>query len=169
MRSNALAMRGVFESLFVAMPSPSTHTIRLHRVLRATPERVYRAFLDPEAKVKWLPPHGFTGKVDHLEAKVGGTYHMSFTNFTTGARHSFGGTYTELTPHERIRYTDRFDDPNLPGEITVTVVLKPVLCGTELNVVQEGIPEVIPVEMCYLGWQESLMQLAHLVEPDIPA
>jgi uncharacterized protein YndB with AHSA1/START domain len=145
-----------------------THTIRLHRVLRAKPERVYRAFLDADAKAKWLPPHGFTGKVHHLDARVGGTYRMSFTNFTTGSSHHFGGTYTELTPHERIRYTDKFEDPNLPGVIQVTVNLKPVSCGTDLSIAQEGIPEVIPVEMCYLGWQESLVALAKLVEPEIP-
>ena len=146
-----------------------TGTVRIHRVLRAAPQKVYRAFLEAGAMAKWLPPYGFTCTVHHLEAQVGGRFKMSFQNFTTGQAHSFGGEYLELVPNERIRYTDRFDDPNLPGEITVTVVLKPVLCGTELNVVQEGIPEVIPVEMCYLGWQESLMQLAHLVEPDIPA
>jgi uncharacterized protein YndB with AHSA1/START domain len=144
------------------------NTVRFHRVLRAPPERVYKAFLDPEAKVKWLPPHGFTGKIHHLDAKVGGTYKMSFTNFGTGHSHSFGGTYTELRPHERIRYTDRFDDPNLPGEMQVTVTLKPVFCGTELNIVQEGIPDVIPAEACCLGWQESLTLLAQLVEADIP-
>ncbi len=146
----------------------TTNTIRLHRVLRATPERVYRAFLDPEAKAKWLPPHGFTGKVHHLDAKVGGTYRMSFTNFTTGSSHSFGGTYLELVPHERIRYSDKFEDPNLPGEMQVTVVLKKVFCGTELNITQEGIPAVIPVEACYMGWQESLTLLAQLVDPEIP-
>ncbi len=150
------------------MTTPATHTIRLHRVLKSTPERVYRAFLDPDAKAKWLPPHGFTGKVHHLEAKVGGTYKMSFTNFTTGKSHTFGGTYTELTPHERIRYTDRFDDPNLPGEMQITIVLKEVLCGTELHITQEGVPAAIPAEMCYLGWQESLTLLAQLVEPEIP-
>jgi uncharacterized protein YndB with AHSA1/START domain len=144
------------------------NTIRLHRVLRATPERIYRAFLDPDAKAKWLPPNGFTGKVHHLDAKVGGTYKMSFTNFTTGRSHSFGGEYLELVPHERIRYTDRFDDPNLPGEIRVTITLKEVSCGTELNIVQEGVPAVIPPEACYLGWQESLILLAKLVEADIP-
>ena len=158
----------MYKAPFIAMTTPATSTIRLHRVLRATPERVYRAFLDPEAKVKWLPPHGFTGKVDHLEAKVGGTYHMSFTNFTTGARHSFGGTSTELTPHERIRYTDRFDDPNLPGEMRITVELRKVFCGTELHIIQEGIPAIIPTEACYMGWQESLTLLAQLVEPEIP-
>ena len=146
----------------------STHTIRLHRVLRAKPEKVYRAFTEADAMAKWLPPHGFTCKVHHLEAKVGGSFRMSFTNFTTGNGHSFGGTYLELTPHERLRYTDKFDDPNLPGEITVTVTLKPVLCGTEVNIEQAGVPAVIPAEMCYLGWQESLGQLAQLVEPEIP-
>lgn len=144
------------------------HTIRLHRVLRAPPERVYRAFLDADAQAKWLPPHGFTAKVHHMDAKVGGTFRMSFTNFTTGKSHAFGGEYLELTPHERIRYTDRFDDPNLPGEINVTVTLKQTSVGTEINVVQEGIPTVIPAEACYLGWQDSLTQLAHLVEPEIP-
>ena len=146
----------------------ATGTVRLHRVLRAPPERVYRAFLDPEAMVKWLPPNGFTGKVHHLDARVGGSYKMSFTNFTTGASHSFGGEYLELVPHERIRNTDRFDDPNLPGTLTVTVVLKPLSFGTELDILQEGIPEVIPVEACYLGWQESLTLLALLVEAEIP-
>src|SRR6476620_5598402 len=145
-----------------------TNIIRLHRVLRATPERVYRAFLDAEAMAKWLPPNGFTGKVHHLDAKVGGTYKMSFTNFTTGQSHSFGGSYQELVPHETIRYTDRFDDPNLPGEMQVTIRLRKVLCGTELEIVQEGLPSAIPVELCYLGWQESLALLAHLVEPEIP-
>lgn len=146
----------------------STGTIRLHRVLRANPERVYRAFLDADAIAKWLPPYGFTCKVHHMDAKVAGTFKMSFQNFSTGQSHSFGGEYRELVPGERIRYTDRFDDPNLPGEMQVTVSLKQVSCGTEINVVQEGIPEVIPLEMCYLGWQESLVQLANLVEPDIP-
>lgn len=145
----------------------STNTVRLHRVFRATPERVYRAFLDADAKAKWLPPNGFTGKVHHLDAKVGGTYKMSFTNFTTGQTHSFGGTYLELVPHERLRYTDTFDDPNLPGEIQVTITLKKVSCGTEMTVVQEGIPDVIPPESCYLGWQESLILLAKLVEAEI--
>jgi uncharacterized protein YndB with AHSA1/START domain len=144
------------------------NTIRLHRVLRATPERVYRAFLDADAMAKWLPPNGFTGKVHHLQAKVGGTYKMSFTNFTTGKSHSFGGQYVELTPNERIRYTDRFDDPNLPGEIRVAVTLNAVSCGTELNIVQEGVPDVIPAEACYLGWQDSLTLLAKLVEAEIP-
>src|ERR687884_2158 len=146
----------------------STNTVRLHRVLRATPEKVYRAFLDADAMAKWLPPHGFTGKVHHLNATVGGTYKMSFTNLTTGRSHSFGGEYLELVPGERIRHTDRFDDPNLPGEMQVTVTLKKVSCGTELNVVQEGIPDVIPAEMCYLGWQESLVLLGKLVEAEIP-
>ncbi len=146
----------------------STHTIRLHRVLRSTPEKVYRAFLDAEAMCKWLPPHGFTGKVHHLDARVGGTFRMSFTNFATGHSHSFGGTYLELVPHDRLRYTDKFDDPNLPGEIHVTVSLAKVSVGTEVNIVQEGVPAVIPAEACYLGWQESLAQLAWLVEPDIP-
>jgi len=146
----------------------STGTIRLHRVLRAPPERVYRAFLDADAVAKWLPPYGFTCTVHHMDASVGGAYRMSFTNFTTGRAHSFGGEYRELVPSERIRYTDTFEDANLPGEMQTTVTLKPVLCGTELDVVQEGLPEVIPVEMCYLGWQESLAQLAKLVEPEIP-
>jgi uncharacterized protein YndB with AHSA1/START domain len=144
------------------------HTIRLHRVLRTTPERLYRAFIDPDAMAKWLPPNGFTGKVHHLDAKVGGTFKMSFTNFTTGSSHSFGGEFLELVPHERLRYTDKFDDPNLPGVITVTVTLKKVMCGTDLNIVQEGVPEVIPAEMCYLGWQDSLTLLTKLVEPEIP-
>ncbi|HUK82006.1 MAG TPA: SRPBCC family protein [Verrucomicrobiae bacterium] len=146
----------------------TTNTIRLHRVLRATPERIYRAFLDADALAKWLPPNGFTGKVHHMDAKVGGTYKMSFTNFTTGKSHSFGGKYLELVPNERLRYTDKFDDPNLPGEMVTTITLKKVMCGTELNAVQEGVPAVIPAEMCYLGWQESLAQLAKLVEPEIP-
>lgn len=146
----------------------STNTIRLHRVLCATPERIYRAFLDPDAMAKWLPPNGFTGKVHQMEAKVGGTYKMSFTNFTTGSSHSFGGEYLELTPHERIRYIDKFDDPNLPGEMRVTVNLNKVSCGTELSVVQEGVPAAIPPEACYLGWQESLILLAKLVEAEIP-
>jgi uncharacterized protein YndB with AHSA1/START domain len=145
------------------------HTIRLHRVLRAPPERVYRAFLDADALAKWLPPNGFTAKVHHLDARVGGTFRLSFTNFSSGHSHAFGGEYLELTPHERIRYTDKFDDPNLPGVITVTVALKSVLGGTELNVVQDGIPEVIPAEMCHLGWQESLVLLGKLVEAEIPA
>ena len=147
----------------------ATGTVRLHRVLRAKPERVYRAFLDAAAMAKWLPPYGFTCQVHQLEAKTGGTYRMSFTNFTTGQAHSFGGVYRELVPSERIRYTDSFDDPNLPGEMQTTITLKQVSCGTELTVVQEGVPQAIPVEMCYLGWQESLAQLAHLVEPEIPS
>ena len=146
----------------------STGTVRLHRVLRAKPERVYRAFLDADAMAKWLPPYGFTCKVDHLDAKVGGTYKMSFTNFSTGNGHSFGGQYRELVANERLVYSDRFDDPTLPGEMCTTIELKQVSCGTELSVVQEGIPPVIPVEMCYLGWQESLEQLAKLVDPEIP-
>lgn len=146
----------------------ATHTIRLHRVVRATPERVYRAFLDADAMAKWLPPHGFTGRVHHLEAKVGGTYRMSFTNFSTGHSHAFGGAYLELVPHERIRHTDTFDDPNLPGEMQTTISLKQVSCGTELDIVQEGIPAIIPPEACHLGWQESLTLLAQLVEADIP-
>jgi uncharacterized protein YndB with AHSA1/START domain len=145
-----------------------TNTVRLHRVLRTTPEKVYRAFLDPDAMAKWLPPNGFTGKVHHLDAKVGGTYKMSFTNFTSGHSHSFGGAYLELVPNERIRHTDKFDDPQLPGEMQTTITLKNVSCGTELHVVQEGIPEVIPAEACYLGWQESLTLLAQLVEAEIP-
>lgn len=145
-----------------------TGTVKLHRVLRAPSERVYRAFLDAGALAKWLPPYGFTCKVHHLEAKVGGTFKMSFSNFNTGSGHSFGGEYLELVPDEKIRYTDKFDDPNLSGEIQVTVTLSKVLCGTEINIVQAGIPEAIPVDMCYLGWQESLLQLATLVEPEIP-
>ena len=150
------------------MPAASPSSVRLHRVLKAPPERVYRAFLDADALVKWLPPHGFTAKVHHMDAKVGGGCRMSFTNFGTGQAHSFGCTYVELTPHERIRYTDRFDDPNLPGDMPVTIGLRAVLCGTELSILQENIPSVIPVEMCYLGWQESLAMLAALVEPTIP-
>jgi len=143
-------------------------TVTLHRVLNAPPARVYKAFLDPDAMVKWLPPHGFTGKVHHMDARVGGTHKMSFTNFSTGNGHSFGGTYLELVPNERIRYNDQFDDPNLPGQMQVTVSLKAVACGTELSIVQEGIPDQIPVEFCYLGWQESLTLLAQLVNPEIP-
>src|SRR4051812_26174651 len=146
------------------MPS----TIRVHRVLRAPPDRVYRAFLDADARVKWLPPNGFTAKVHHSDVRVGGSYQMSFTNFTSGQSHSFGGQYVELTPNERIRYTDKFDDPNLPGAMQVTVSLKKVSVGTELNVTQEGIPDAIPAEACYLGWQESLVLLAKLVEAEIP-
>jgi uncharacterized protein YndB with AHSA1/START domain len=148
--------------------SPSPGTVRLHRVLKAPADRVYKAFLDPEAMVKWLPPHGFTGKVHSMDARVGGGYRMSFTNFSTGKSHSFGGTYVELVPGERLRYTDRFDDPNLPGEMNVTISLRKVACGTELSIVQEGIPAAIPVEFCYLGWQESLALLAQVVEPEIP-
>lgn len=146
----------------------STSTVRLHRVWRAPPERIYRAFLDPDAMAKWLPPNGFTGKVHHLDARVGGTYQMSFTNFSSGHGHSFGGEYLELVPHERIRHTDTFDDPNLPGQMVTTISLKAVSCGTELNIVQEGIPEAIPPEACYLGWQESLVLLGKLVEAEIP-
>jgi len=146
----------------------STHTITLHRVLRATPERVYRAFTDPDAMVKWLPPNGFTGKMHHFDASIGGGYRMSFTNFTTGSSHSFSATYQELVPHERIRHTDRFDDPNLPGEMQVTILLKSVPCGTELHITQEGVPGVIPADACYVGWQESLTLLAKLVEAEIP-
>jgi|SRR5215216_1738634 len=150
------------------MTTNNTNAIGLHRVLQAPPERVYRAFLDPSALVKWLPPNGFTGEVHHLEAKVGGTYKMSFTNFSTGKSQSFGGEYLELTPNERIRHTDRFDDPNLPGEMQTRITLKQVSVGTDLNIVQEGIPDAIPAEACYLGWQESLKLLAQLVEAEIP-
>ena len=144
-------------------------TVRLHRVLKAPPERVYRAFLEPDAMAKWLPPHGFTGKVHQMDAKVGGSYKMSFTNFSTGHGHSFGGKYLELVPNERIRHTDKFDGPNMPpGEMQVTITLKQVSVGTEVNIVQEGVPDVIPVEACYLGWQESLMLLGKLVEAEIP-
>jgi uncharacterized protein YndB with AHSA1/START domain len=145
-----------------------TGTVRLHRVLRATPERIYRAFLDADAMAKWLPPNGFTGKVHHLDARVGGTYKMSFTNFSTGSSHSFGGMYLELTPYELLRYNDQFDDPNLPGLMVTTVALKSVSCGTEVNITQEGIPALIPIEACYLGWQESLVLLTKLVEAEIP-
>ncbi len=144
------------------------NTIKLHRVIRTAPGKVYRAFLDGDAKAKWLPPHGFTGKVHHIDPTVGGTYKMSFTNFTTGQSHSFWGTYTELVPNERIRYTDTFDDPNMPGEMHITVTLKETSVGTDVNIVQEGVPDVIPAEACYLGWQESLTLLAQLVEPNIP-
>jgi uncharacterized protein YndB with AHSA1/START domain len=147
---------------------PATGTVRLHRVLKAPPERVYRAFLEPKAMVKWLPPHGFVGEVHRMDAKVGGGHRMSFTNLGTGQSHSFGGTYVELTPNERIRYTDKFDDPNLPGEMSVAITFRKVSCGTDLSIVQEGIPSVIPVEFCYMGWQESLALLALLVEPEIP-
>ena len=150
------------------MSTNTANTIRLHQVLRATPVKIYRAFLDADAMAKWLPPNGFTGKVHHLDAKVGGTYKMSFTNFTTGKSHSFGGTYLELTPHEHIRYTNKFDTPNLPGQMQTTITLKQVFCGTELNITQQGIPAAIPAEACYLGWQESLMLLAKLVEAEIP-
>jgi len=146
----------------------ATGTVRLHRVLRAPPERIYKAFLNADAVAKWLPPYGFTCKVHHMEAEVGGMHKMSFTNFSTGHSHSFGGVYRELVPSEKVCYTDQFDDPNLPGEMMTTVTLKPVSCGTEISIVQEGVPEVIPTEMCYLGWQESLAQLAKLVEPNIP-
>ncbi|MBX9793875.1 MAG: SRPBCC family protein [Burkholderiaceae bacterium] len=146
----------------------SSRTVRLHRVLRSPPEKVYRAFLEPDAMSKWIPPYGFTCQVHQMEARVGGTFRMTFRNFSTGHGHSFGGEYLELVPNELIRYTDRFDDPNLPGVMQVSVTLKPVLCGTEISIAQEGIPDVIPLEMCYLGWQESLAQLATLVEPDIP-
>ena len=148
--------------------STPTNTIRLHRVLKAAPEKVYRAFLDADALGKWIPPNGYTCKVHHLDAKVGGSYRMSFTNFTNGKSHSFGGTYQELVPGERLRYTDKFDDPNMPGEIQVTITLKKVLVGTEVNIEQAGVPAVIPAEMCYLGWQDSLINLAMLVEPEIP-
>jgi uncharacterized protein YndB with AHSA1/START domain len=147
----------------------TTGTVTLHRVIRAPAERIYRAFLDPAAMTKWLPPHGFTGTVHHLEARVGGTYRMSFTNFANGQSHAFGGEYLELVPNERIRNTDRFDDSNLPGEMQTTVSLKPVSCGTDVHIVQEGIPEMIPTEACYLGWQESLALLAQLVEAEVPA
>ena len=146
----------------------TTGTVRLHRVLRATPERIYRAFLDADAMAKWLPPYGFTCKVHHMDAKVGGSFRMSFTNFSSGHAHAFGGEYRELVPHTRIRYSDKFDDPNMPGEMETTIVLKPVSCGTDVDIVQSGIPAMIPTEMCYLGWQESLAQLACLVEPVIP-
>ena len=148
--------------------APTANTIRLHRVLRTAPERIYRAFLDADAMAKWLPPNGYTGKVHHMDARVGGSHRMSFTNFSSGKSHSFGGTYLELTPHERIRYTDKFDDPNLPGEMQTTITLKKVSVGTEVSIVQEGVPAVIPAEACYLGWQESLTLLAKLVEAEIP-
>lgn len=150
------------------MTTNNTNTVRLHRVLRANPERVFRAFLDADAMAKWLPPNGFTGKVHQLDAKVGGSYKMSFTNFTTGQSHSFGGKFLELKPSERIRHTDQFDDPNLPGEMQTTITLRQVFCGTELNITQEAIPAAIPAEACYLGWQESLTLLAQLVEAEIP-
>lgn len=147
---------------------PSSRSVQLHRVLRSPPEKVYRAFLEPEAMSKWIPPYGFTCQVHHMEAKVGGTFRMSFRNFGSGHAHSFGGEYLELRPNEFLRYTDTFDDANLPGVMEVSITLKPVICGTEISIVQAGIPEVIPLEMCYLGWQESLAQLATLVEPNIP-
>ncbi len=150
------------------MSTNSTGTVRIHRVLRSTPERLYRAFLNPDAMAKWLPPNGFTGKVHEMDARVGGGYHMSFTNFSTGSSHSFGGTYLELKPNELIRYSNKFDDANLPGEMLATITLKEIFCGTELNITQEGIPAVIPVEACYMGWQESLILLAKLVEAEIP-
>jgi len=150
------------------MTTKNTGTVKFHRVLKAKPERVYRAFIDPDAMAKWLPPHGFTGKVHSMDARVGGTYKMSFTNFGTGKSHSFGGKYLELKPNELLRYDDKFDDPNLPGTMITTVNLKQVFCGTEINITQEGIPAAIPAEACYLGWQESLTLLAQLVEPEIP-
>ena len=150
------------------MSKTNSNSVRLHRVIRAAPEKIYRAFLDADALAKWLPPNGFTCKVHHLDAKVGGHFKMSFTNFTNGKSHSFGGSYEELVPHERIRYSDKFDDPNMPGEMRTTITLKKVACGTEINVVQEGIPAAIPAEMCYLGWQESLILLGKLVEVEIP-
>src|SRR5215213_6780124 len=152
----------------ILMTTKNTGTVKFHRVLKAKPERVYRAFIDPDAMAKWLPPHGFTGKVHHMDARVGGTYKMSFTNFGTGKSHSFGGKYLELKPNELLRYDDKFDDPNLPGTMITTVNLKQVFCGTEISITQEGIPAVIPAEACYLGWQESLTLLAQLVEPEIP-
>jgi uncharacterized protein YndB with AHSA1/START domain len=148
--------------------STATNTIQLHRVLRSTPEKIYRAFLEPDALSKWIPPYGFTCKVHHMDAKVGGTYRASFTNFSTGKAHSFGGTYRELVPGEKLRYSDKFEDPNMAGEIEVTILLKKVMCGTDVAITQAGIPAVIPPEMCHLGWQESLEQLAKLVEPEIP-
>ncbi len=149
------------------MPS-ATNTVKIHRVFRASPERLYRAFLDPDAMAKWLPPHGFTGKVHEMDARVGGGYRMSFTNFGTGKTESFGGRYTELTPNSRIRYTDKFDDPGMPGEMQVTISLRQVSCGTDVEIVQEGVPAAIPLEFCYLGWQESLLLLTQLVEANIP-
>ena len=150
------------------MTTNNSNTVKLHRVLRSTPERVYRAFLDADAMAKWLPPNGFTGKVHHLDVKIGGGYKMSFTNFSTGKRHTFGGAYLELKPHERIRYSNKFDDANLPGEMQTTITLRPVFCGTEISITQEGIPSMIPAEACYLGWQESLILLGKLVEAEIP-
>jgi uncharacterized protein YndB with AHSA1/START domain len=151
------------------MSNPQGNTVRLHRVLRAPPEAVYRAFIEPAAMCKWLPPHGFVGEVQHADTRVGGSYKMSFTNFRTGQRHAFGGTYVELVPGKLIRYTDKFDDPAMPGEMSVTVTLRPVLCGTDLSILQENLPTQIPVEFCYAGWQESLAMLAALVEPSIPS
>ncbi len=148
--------------------NPTTGTVRFHRVLRAPPERVYRAFIDPAAMVKWLPPHGFVGQVHEMDARVGGGYRMSFTNFGTGATHAFGGTYTEMLPGQRLRYTDQFENPGLPGQMSVTILFNAVSCGTEIEIVQEGIPAAIPIEFCHLGWQESLALLAQLVEPEIP-
>jgi uncharacterized protein YndB with AHSA1/START domain len=162
-RSIGANVRSAYPTEETTMPN----TVRLHRVLAATPEKVYRAFLEPDALAKWLPPNGFACTVSHLEPKVGGTFKMSFRNFTTGKSHSFGGEYVELVPNERLRYTDKFDDPNLPGDIQVTVALKKVSVGTEVDIVQEGLPDVIPPEACYLGWQESLRNLARLVEPEI--
>lgn len=159
---------GRSRSALKSPPFMSTHTIRLHRVFKSTPEKVYRAFLDGDAMAKWLPPYGFTCKVHQMEPKVGGSFRMSFTNFGTGASHAFGGKYLELVPNEKVRYNDKFDDPNLPGEMVVTVNIKKVLVGVEVSIVQEGVPAVIPAEACYLGWQESLAQLAHVVEPEIP-
>ncbi|HEV2462350.1 MAG TPA: SRPBCC family protein [Acidobacteriaceae bacterium] len=150
------------------MTTNTSNTVELHRVLRANPERVYRAFLDADAMAKWLPPNGFTGKVHEMDARVGGGYRMSFTNFSTGSSHSFGGKYLELVPHERIRYTNSFDNPGLPGEMQTTITLKKIFCGTDLKITQEGIPAMIPAEACYLGWQESLVLLAKLVEAEIP-
>jgi uncharacterized protein YndB with AHSA1/START domain len=163
-----MAMAAHCEQKTKGKVSMQSNTIRLHRVLRATPEKIYKAFIDPDAMAKWLPPNGFTAKVHRMDPKVGGSYKMAFTNFSTGKSHSFGGEYLELTPHQRLRYTNKFDDPNLPGEMQTTITLKNVSCGTELNIVQEGVPAVIPAEACYLGWQESLVLLAKLVEAEIP-
>ena len=168
MSSNDPTVRRNIEKENNDIMSNNTNTVRLHRVLKAPAERIYRAFLDPDAMAKWLPPHGFTGKVHHLEAKVGGAYKMSFTNFSTGKSHTFGGKYLELIPNQSIRHTDKFDDPNLPGEMQTTITLKQIFCGTDLNIIQEGIPAAIPAEACYLGWQESLTLLAQLVEAEIP-
>jgi len=165
---NGFHIKSIYPIAWKGNGNMATNTIRLHRVLRATPERIYRAFLDADAMSKWLPPHGFTGRVHQIDAKVGGTYKMSFTNFSTGNSHSFGGEYLELIPNERIRHTDKFDNPDLPGEMQTTITLQKVSCGTEVNIVQEGVPAVIPPAACYLGWQESLTLLAQLVEADIP-